>query len=505
MSEHTFLQHDKFLLGTFSSNCGGGMMFAWIDEWFKRTWIVDPMDYDSDQRIRWHNVTSPEQNFGLLGYKQADTNWDDSTIWKEEFGADEPITSIQANSDFSYLRVRLNTNGHLGESETLWLSLDTYNKDLGESILPQGQTMTNRPEFVLRINNNSAELYVTEAYDLFAIWHHETDAATQKLQSIASDGKPWKIVRWKNNTPGHEVQYIGSMGVNRLNIPVKTTDAVILKGDYIEIKIPWTLLNITDPSRGTVVHRDGDFTPYTTDRTSDGINFGIAYNDFKIETSQRYVWDKWERDQIWIGSHIEDNPHLEIYEKESFKIMREKLVKIPGKPIAKVDTYKITYGDNKPFDEDAGLLKNDISLDGADFKAVIVTSPKNGIINLSTDGSFDYTPVEGFTGIDTFQYRIDTEWHSSEAVTVTLNIEGVPTEFITLYPNPVQQDEPLNIVSKGNIDYLEVYNSNGQKLFRKDINSNKTTLSVVDLPKGIYFILLQSGKEKRTKKIIINK
>lgn len=25
MSQHKFLQNDKFLLGTFSSNCGGGM------------------------------------------------------------------------------------------------------------------------------------------------------------------------------------------------------------------------------------------------------------------------------------------------------------------------------------------------------------------------------------------------------------------------------------------------------------------------------------------------
>lgn len=38
MSQHKFLQHDKFLLGTFSSNCGGGMTVSKLPDRWKANW-----------------------------------------------------------------------------------------------------------------------------------------------------------------------------------------------------------------------------------------------------------------------------------------------------------------------------------------------------------------------------------------------------------------------------------------------------------------------------------
>lgn len=38
MSQHNFLQNDKFLLGTFSSNCGGGMTVSKLPERWKANW-----------------------------------------------------------------------------------------------------------------------------------------------------------------------------------------------------------------------------------------------------------------------------------------------------------------------------------------------------------------------------------------------------------------------------------------------------------------------------------
>ncbi len=60
------------------AGCAGGFMFAWMDEWFKPTWIVGYLEAFGflsgnaiiPTRQLWLNLTSPEQNFGLLTFEQ---------------------------------------------------------------------------------------------------------------------------------------------------------------------------------------------------------------------------------------------------------------------------------------------------------------------------------------------------------------------------------------------------------------------------------------------------
>lgn len=471
-----------------TANCGGGMLFSWIDEWFKRTWVTDPMDFDIERRVLWHNVTSPEQNFGIIGYKKAD----DSYTEIEKFCSDCPVKSIEGSGDFTYLRLKLNTKKHLGESETLWLSLDTYDKTLGESILPNGKKVTNRAEFVLKITNNVAELYVTEAYDLYGIWHKKA-SQNQLFRSIATDGAPWKMVRWKNNDPEKEIQYIGSMRVNRLNMPKTTMDAVTLTDTSIEIKLPWTLLNIVDPSRASVMNDDKSTTA-TEIKESDGINVGIFYNDFEVETTKRYMWEKW--------NHALDAVE---YKKESFEIIKAKLKTITSKPIAVTDFYEVAVNESNKIPIENGVMKNDLSLDGEAIQSVLINTPKNGMIDLHSDGSFTYSPLDGFVGNDTFKYSIKTAYDWSEPVTVQLKVTGIPKSesFIKIYPNPVNRDSVVTIDSKGVIETLEIFNSAGQFLRKTTLNSTLSTVSILGFPNGTYFFVLHAGIEIRTQKVII--
>ena len=480
-------QHNiRMLQNIYMASGGGGLQFSWIDEWFKRTWITDPVDFGPNRRIIWHNVTAAEQNYGLLGYKKAD---DSMPVW-EEFCSNCPITGVDAGSDFAYFKINLKTRKHISVLDTVWVGIDTYDAEIGESILPSGQTVQNRVEFALMITNYKAELYVTEAYDLFGIWHNQS-TPEQQYRSVATDGAPWNIVRWKNNQFENEVQYIGSMRVNRLDLPKSSLDAVRLYDNKIEVRLPWTLLNVIDPSQAEVMHDDRN-TPDTETRISDGLSIAVSYNGFFVETAERYVWQNWNHAL-----------NAEEYIKESYRVMKEQLPNLPGNPVAVADQYVVSTGVESHFLSEHGVLSNDLSLDGSPMAASVINTPSFGIVNLNPDGSFTYSPDEGRSGLDSFTYNIRAGYHISEPVTVSLNISGTPkgSGFVRLFPNPTKGRFTIN--STATMDRVVIYSITGQQLFKTDVNNTATEISLNGYPSGVYFARIFSGGEVINKKFML--
>ena len=72
-----------------------------------------------------------------------------------------------------------------------------------------------------------------------------------------------------------------------------------------------------------------------------------------------------------------------------------------------------------------GVLGND-STGGASLTAVLMSGPANGVLTLNTDGSFSYTPTNGFLGADTFTYEANNGQTNSNIATVNLTVTRVP-------------------------------------------------------------------------------
>ncbi len=88
-------------------------------------------------------------------------------------------------------------------------------------------------------------------------------------------------------------------------------------------------------------------------------------------------------------------------------------------PVAEDDSYSTDAG--IPLDVAAsGVLDNDTDVDSPSLTAEVVDGPANGTLTLSDDGSFTYTPNDGFVGEDSFTYTandVDIS-RSSEPATV---------------------------------------------------------------------------------------
>ena len=476
------------------ANCGGGIQFAWIDEWFKRTWITDPID--NLNRILWHNVTAAEQNYGLVSFKKPEN----FKTW-ETFPDTSAITTIKADADYDFLKLKIGLKERLETTGEIWVAFDTYEENLGESLLPNGATLPYRSEFALHITNYDAVLYVTQAYDLFGLWHN-TSEPEQLFQSTVSDGEPWKVVRWKNNSGTADVQYIGHLKVNRDFQPGSSQDAVTISSNQIDIRLPWSLINVVDPSQMIVLH-DQKSTREREDSVSDGIAVSVSYNDYLYKTTSRFTWDKW--------TTVTDAQETI---KTSYWVMKDRLPEFNSKAIAYIDSFSFDAPQYPVYvSAEEGLLKNDFDIDGDNMTALLIDVPQNGYIELNSDGSYNYTPDIGYVGDDNFSYCVYDNYNLSETVTVALNILASNINDTTdsspsglqLKAFPIPASDQITFESESVMGRIQLFDINGKQIYSTLANSKLQTIDVSSFSSGNYIATTEiEGKIIATKVVIMH-
>ncbi len=99
-----------------------------------------------------------------------------------------------------------------------------------------------------------------------------------------------------------------------------------------------------------------------------------------------------------------------------------------------------------------GFLNNDIDPDGEPLTATaILDNVDNGSLSAFADGRFSYTPNPGFTGTDSFAYRMrDASNNSSDSVWVAIEVSpGGTTPIGTPDQYAIPNDQTLSIAAPG--------------------------------------------------------
>jgi VCBS repeat-containing protein len=84
------------------------------------------------------------------------------------------------------------------------------------------------------------------------------------------------------------------------------------------------------------------------------------------------------------------------------------------------------------------VMANDSDIDGDPLAANLVSGPAHGTLSLNSDGTFNYTPQDGFTGDDAFRYQLFDGKANSNVATVTLHVSSAPEQA----PPPVETPPP---------------------------------------------------------------
>ncbi|WP_226617948.1 hypothetical protein [Cytobacillus firmus] len=323
-----------------SEGYAGGLVFSWQDEWFKRTW--NTMDYDNpDRRPYWSNRQTNEQHFGLLSFEPGKN---EAGIYVDGITGDwkklnaKPVYSsgrknsylkeMYVHSDEEHLYIRLDYNHPIDlENETTRLLIDTI-AEQGQTSIPvlTGKVKTDfGVDFMAEIGGqDKSRLLIDSYYDTFYYHYshmlnmipnesyankkdngvfHPIRLALNKELTIPSTGetKPFKSyetgnLQFGNANPAHE--YFNSL-----------TDISISRSKKVmEIRLPWALLNIKDPSQKEIagdLWREG----LAGSQTIEGLRISAVSEDragildsfpkmqdgvLHGKDSAYYSWEQWE-------------------------------------------------------------------------------------------------------------------------------------------------------------------------------------------------------------------
>ena len=288
----------RMMKNIFDTGCAGGVVFSWQDEWWKRTWIVAHRTYPKQRLAKWFDVTSPEENYGLLAFDVATPQY---LKWDHVSGNGR-IQTIKTDSDAAYFHVDITLSTPLADGETIEIGYDTYRDDLGETILPSGMATSRRHEFALVVTApDAAQLYVIPSYDLFGILHGLTKPV-QVSKSTATDVGTWNIWQWvtSEDARSDDGQYfyprndynMGKLRARRWSETATTLDAVVI-GETIHIRMPWMLLQFSDPSQRLVIHDDLNTDFRVESAESKGIAVTVSIGTDTLSTG-RFRWNKWD-------------------------------------------------------------------------------------------------------------------------------------------------------------------------------------------------------------------
>lgn len=492
------------------AGCAGGIQFSLIDEWFKQTWIVNAYS-DRQYRHFWHNITAPEQNFGILSYMPPPQPFYSGGIFPGR-----AVDKISLSSDYSFFRVRLYMDTEQYVDDTLWIAFDTYAEDLGESILPDGTSIgagvdTMRAEFALCVppGGERADLFVIPSYDVFG---KRDFLGVDTIVSTRQDTGVWNIVRWKTNYFYDITQYIGKLTISDSENPYDFLNAVTVYNDSIEIRMPWTLLNYSAPTVRRAMHylassEGGGVVVQQMDTLTNGIGVTVSGPD-GLYQADRYSWDFWDYEKIV------NDPPLE-RKKKSFFYLKDELPRFNSPPIAFADTFQAIAGTRLSVNKTNGLLANDFDIDG---NAMAVSrafgnSPLNGALELHPDGSFYYSPDDGFNGEDRFSYFVDDGYSYSSLASVTFEVDfpagmellpGHPDEpKFNIYPNPGK--ERFYIENQNQIDGATVIVTDplGRQIRQISLNTSVTELQLADVPSGIYIFMIRHDGRAIYRRVVV--
>lgn len=362
----------------------GGLVFEWQDEWFKHVHDSYTADFERpwDRNPLWLNELDPEKCFGIVGYEPSipvpllrgePADWQNAeTLYSFRTGQVDPnrpagqLRAVYAMADFAFLYLFLDV-----EKDSLdwtkwnyWIALNTLPDQSGSKLLPDIQVrLESGANFLIQLSGpTSSSILIAQNYNPnqrmpLAGRPDETRVLRKQGMNVELAGSsPFEEIFTEANAPRYarDGRIFPALDYNRSPLPYGTADRA--RPDFsshalwhadadrgmIELRIPWGLLFVTDPSDLQVFGgTDSQWMPQS--RPTKGISVAVfalrvpaagtmgpaalssslppVRNGEVTEAPAVYSWRRWDK--------VEFRPYL----KKSFSALQNVFEEMTGTPI----------------------------------------------------------------------------------------------------------------------------------------------------------------------------
>lgn len=296
----------------------GGIVFTWQDEWFKRTWNNVMLDI-ADRRPYWSNIQTTEQCFGLLAFdpgKESMAAYVDGDV--SEWRNTKPTVTtgqgkLYIKSDERYLYIMLDAGNYDFEKDTLLIPINTIADQGSLKAAQYNAEFDTAADFLIYINGkDNSHIYVDRYYDAFNYYFLESkklsDIKAEENAGVKNSGM-FDIMRLcygynltvkgTNQVVPDKAYETGKLRYGNGNPKAqeyKSLSDFYFKNGKLEIRIPWQLLNVMDPS-GKQQISDFRKTQVISPQAYQSFDFGFAYRtgteSLKITLGGSYEYNGW--------------------------------------------------------------------------------------------------------------------------------------------------------------------------------------------------------------------
>ncbi len=309
---------ENLLQDIYNEGYCGALVFTWQDEWFKRTW--NTMDFDlPDRRPFWSNPQTNEQKFGLLAF---DPGAEKSRCYVDgdisDWNGERPIytakgASLYVKSDEKYIYLMVKTQDFDFAKDTLYIPVDMLQGQGNTHDKVKNVAFERPADFLIQINSeNNSKILVDAYYDSFYYLYAQQLNMTEKNPEYTKKGngifnpiyhclsREIYLPEDKRTIPfsKYETGLLKHGDANPEHENYNSLTDFSFKDGNIEIRIPWQLLNVMDPSTKAIM---GDLYKNKSIKADniEGMYFGagIVKNGTAADSQigmKYYSWLPWE-------------------------------------------------------------------------------------------------------------------------------------------------------------------------------------------------------------------